>query len=204
MKISLNKSEELNIFTVWVDDTPWRDLHTAIFGKRPGLPKQCESLKEWGLQFQELEYRAALQYAYKRLSIKPYLSEALSSSLQEKLVSPETATRVIEECQRQGFLNDSQWIESFIRRQLSHHYGPQTILAKLQSKGVSRTAAKEALSRLDGEEGQSERIHHLLQTRYRKHDLSDRRSRDKVIGALARKGFSLSVILCALKKDQKD
>jgi regulatory protein len=191
------KEGQKDTFTLFVDMQPWRDIHTTIFGRKPRFPK-CATLNEWEAQFQELEYRAAKQYALRRLSVKSYLISELHKSLEDRFISEKNIQRVIQDCVNFGFLNDQKWLEGFVRTQLGRRLGPQAIMMKLRAKGFSQEQAHEALSQLDTREGQQERIQHLLSTRYRKRDLSDYSTRQKVIASLIRKGYSFSEIKAAM------
>lgn len=188
------------VLNLYVDEELWREIHTAIFGRKPKLPMNCQSLNELKEQFAILEYRAATVYVLKRLSMKPYLTAELEKRMEERLVSSETIQRVITECQRLGYLNDQEWLDSFVRRHLARNLGPMAILMKLRAKGISQTIAQQLLDKFDHGEGRKERIHHLLATRYRSRDLSDFHTREKVIASLIRKGFSFSDIKDAIRE----
>lgn len=191
--ITFEKKEgRFGVLTIIVDGEPWRDIHSHIFGRKPALC--AKSLTELESQFPIFEYRGALGYTLKRLALKGQPSSELIKSLKERLVSDETIHRIITECQQQGYVNDRDWVESFIRRQMAKNLGSQAILMKLKAKGVSPDLTMDILSRLDNPELQKERIRHLLETRYRTKDLSDYNTRSKVISALSRKGFSFDDI----------
>lgn len=200
MKITCTKKEgRAGVLTIIVDEDEWRDIHTTIFGKQPAFPKICTTIDDLEKWFETTEYKGALQYALKRLSLKNQPSTELQQHLERKLVAESTITRIITECQQYGYLNDHNWLESFVRQQMARNIGPNAILMKLRSKGITQETAQTVLSGMDNQEDQSERIAHLLKTRYRKRDLSDYRSKQKVIASLIRKGFSFETILSAIK-----
>lgn len=78
--------------------------------------------------------------------------------------------------------------------------GPNAILRKLAGKGIASEDAFEAVQDLLDPEAQKEQIAHLLSTRYRRHDLSDFASREKVTASLVRKGFDAFIIKEVLRK----
>lgn len=190
MNIAYQKSERFGVLTVLVDGDPWREIHTHIFGRKPTLHITCNDLADFPL----LEYRAAMAYALKRLALKNQASMELSNSLEERLVSSQTIDRILSECKQLGYLNDSEWVEAFIRRQMAKKLGPQAILMKLKAKGIPSEIYQEILPHLDNTDLQKQRIQHLLDTKYRSKDLSDYKTRAKVIASLARKGYPLSEI----------
>lgn len=202
MRISLHKKMEgrAGVLTVYIDDEPWRDIHTSIFGKKPNIPTDCTTLNEWEERFQQLEYRGALQYALKRLSVKNQPSTELKAQMEKHLVSEGIIKRIISECKSLGYINDEDWLKSFVKHQISRNQGPHSIVMKLRAKGISQNAAEELVRTLNGNETQQEQIKQLLSKRYRNRDLTDRGTRDKVIAALMRRGFSFDQIRTAMHK----
>lgn len=181
------------VLTVSVDQELWREIHTTIFGKKPQFPEN-ESMASLEEVFFKLEYAGAMRATLNSISMRARLSSDVRETLKRQLVTEATIEKVISECRQLGYLQDEQWIESFVRGQLSKKSGPQAILHKLMQKKVPYDTAKEVLERFDDTEGQKERISRLLDTRYRNKDLSDFHAREKVVGSLHRKGFSVSLI----------
>lgn len=200
MKLEWKKKERRQgVLTLMVEGEVWKEIHTAVFGRKPSLPLEYGSLSELKEQFEQAECRAATVYALKRLSMKSYLSAELHNKLVEHHVSEEMAARVILKCQSWGYLNDQEWLQHFVQRQLTKNLGPMAILMKLRVKGVSQETAQQLIAALDDGEERRKRVSHLLATRYRNRDLSDMRSREKVIASLMRKGFAFSDIKKVLK-----
>jgi regulatory protein len=178
---------------ILVEEEEWKEVDISIFGSRPSFPK-FHSLTELEEFFLQLEYRGAKSFAYKRLSIKPLSTAELRRQLKERKVSEKNTDAVIQELTNLGYLNDEEWIESFIRSQSNRQKGPQAVAAKLKWKGLKEEEFQEPLQEMMDDEVQKEGIQKLLSTRYRSKDLQDRRERDKVIAALVRRGYSLDVI----------
>lgn len=174
------------------DGTPWREVHTAIFGPKPSLPQGCVSLEEFQDQFFALEYRMAKQYAIKRLSRQSMLSQALARAMRQRLVSEGTVEGLIQELCSSGIINDQDWVSGFIRRQSERKVGPKAIAQKLMGKGVHVEIDSDV-------EKQKEMVVQLLATRYSRRNLSDFRERQKVIASLLRRGFEWEVVLSCLK-----
>ncbi|MBA3957945.1 MAG: regulatory protein RecX [Parachlamydiaceae bacterium] len=200
MKIAYSpKIDRRGILTISVDGEPWGEIHTMIFGKRPSFPT-CNSLEEFEQAFRAVEYRAALNYALRRLSVRSLSSNEMRKSLVERLVSPDTISKVIQECMQNGYLNDEVWLDAFVRGLLSKKLGPRAMMYKLRLKGVSQSDAERILESSDNPEACQERIAKLVATRYRTRDLTDYHEREKVIAALMRKGFNLDDVQAVLKK----
>jgi regulatory protein len=135
------------------------------------------------------EYKRARQYALKRLAAQSYHSALLGKLLMRKEFPPEIISRVIQECRRAGFLNDTLWVENFIKSR-QNRYGLPLILAQLRSKGISI----EELPQEHDKDTELTAIHKLLKSRYRTRDLKNYQERQKVIAALMRKGFGWEAI----------
>lgn len=187
-----------NVLTIFIDDEPWRDIDTSIFGKKPPFPQFYASLDSWTLFFDEKEYQGALAYVTRCLSRRSYSSTELASKLRQRLVSEHTATRIINECLSRGYIDDQTWVKSFVRSQIARHNGPQMIKMKLRAKGIPQELIEATLSEMSDTESE-EQILHLLKKRYGSRDLTDLYEKNKVINALMRKGFSFSLIQSILK-----
>lgn len=136
-------------------------------------------------------YSEARKLLFKKLGMRNYTTSELKRWLKEKGASESDIATLLKECQQLGYIDDGQWLESFVRTQRAKRYGNRMIALKLMQKGFSEPDISKALS-----QGQDEEmaIKHLLQSRYRSRDLSDPRQRQKVIASLARRGFSLAMI----------
>lgn len=141
-----------------------------------------------------MEFKDAYIYAIKAISRKAYLTLELRDKLLSKEISEEIVDKVIEKCLEEKFLNDEQYLESYVKGQISKKIGPKMIILKLQRKGISFERAKKLIQDLDSHESQKERLLRLLTTRYRTKDLSDFKTKEKVIASLIRKGFDYSII----------
>lgn len=188
------KEGKRGVLTIFIDGQPWREIHTTIFGRRPKIPKDVQT------RFSQWELQRAKSYALNRLAKQNQPSNQLEKSLRDRLVTEPTIAKIIADCQRLGYLNDEEWMESYIRSQQARHLGPERILLKLREKGISREQALAALDKQDDAELRAGRIRHLLTTRYRSRDLADYKERQKVIAALIRKGFSFSEVIEEVKR----
>lgn len=152
----------------------------------------------------DLEYRLAKKYALRRLSAQSLPAAGLAKALKQRSVSEEIIERLIAEFCHLGYINDIEWIDSYVRGQQSRKKGPKAIAYKLAEKGISTQQAEEVLKRVSGIEQQKEMIINLLSTRYKSKNLSDFKEKQKVIAALVRRGFDLSAILDCIKNGQED
>lgn len=196
MKIHIAPKEgAYKVLTLFIDDEVWRDIHVSIFGQRPKFEAPT-SLEDFEALFHTQEYQRARLYTIRRLSIKSQNSAELREALSSRLVSPQNTNRILQEFTEQGYINDEEWTKSFIRQQIARKIGPKVISMKLKAKGIPNHLAQHLMDQ-SGNSPQ-ELIKQLLLSRYKNRNLKDYHEKQKVIGALARKGFDLSDILAIL------
>lgn len=197
MDISFSRSpDRKEIWTILINDEVWRRVHQSIFGRRIALPPSHLTDEEWHLAFQNLEYRLAKQYVLRRLSAQSYHSLQLKKLLKEKLVHSQVVDRLIGECLQCGYLDDQNWVAGFIRGHRKR-MGLRAILAKLYTKGFSKEDLESIAEEWRDPNEEVEAVCHLIQTRYRSKDLKDYQQKQKVMAALARKGYSFDTIRAA-------
>jgi len=146
----------------------------------------------------EEEIKSAKLYALRRLNSQAMLSKNLADALVDRGYCPETVDFVIGELTRLQYLNDDEWMESYLRVQMARKVGPHLIRGKLAEKGISNEKISALLEGLE-EEKQKETILALLSSKYQKRNVNDYKERQKVIASLARRGFDLSLILSCLR-----
>lgn len=199
MKITcLPKEGRRFVLTIYIDEAPWIDVHTKIFGHNISLPV-CETLEDLHAKFIALEYAKTKKYALDRLALRSYPSAQLKKLLKKNLVSQETIQKILQEVTRLGYVNDEEWIERFVKGQARRHIGPQMIVYKLMNKGISHKQANDCVEKFANPSSALSSIRHLLQTKYKNRPLSDYKEKQKVFAALARKGFDTESIHKALE-----
>jgi regulatory protein len=174
----------------------WREVHRAIFGRKPTFPP-LSSEEELQPIFDAFEYRRVKGYVLWRLSSQSYHSEQLAKLLRDRLVQEKTIEHVLQEYLEMGFLDDESWLQSFMRTQ-QRRYSLRFILNKLHAKGLSSETIQRLAKEWKNLEEEHQAIQHLLKTRYRTKDLTQYKSRQKVIAALVRKGYSFDQVQKAL------
>lgn len=185
-------SHKRNTFVLLVDDEPRYEIHTSVFGKSLEFHSTYQDEQSFEEHFQEVEYQKTRNYAFKRLAMKNHSSFEMQQALEERYVSSQVIQKVIEECTQLGYINDLDWIQGFVASQKRKNLGAKMIRMKLLAKKVPLSLIEEMESSFsDGEEQQ---IHELLEKRFRNRNLEDFKEREKVIGALLRKGYDLELV----------
>jgi regulatory protein len=129
-----------------------------------------------------------LGVALQKLSRSSYLCAEMRQILEEKEFSAEEITSTLGQLQEMGYLNDREWVESAIRREIRAQHGPGFIRQKLRFKGAPMDLVEECLPVVYPEELQLEIIQAL------KIKLKSK-EKQKLIASIARRGFQLSEIL---------
>jgi regulatory protein len=186
------------------DGQEWRIVHLSIFGKAPAFPEG--TLAKIEERFTELELKGAKLFLLRRLALKSYHSSELHELLAERKVTTKTICQLIAEFTKQGYINDESWLCSTIRSLRQRRFGFKVIAFRLRSKGIEDSDIETAIQAYkDTEQSTPDdrtMIKHLLSTRYAKQQLSNRKERQKVIAALARKGFTFDDIFAVLDHPQ--
>lgn len=144
----------------------------------------------------DAEYERARKRAMYLLGSRPYSTAALREKLLNNY-SEETAERVIEDMTRYGFLDD----EEYARRLASSiikgkKYGTHRAKAEMRRKGVPQELIEQALSEYSRED-MAESLTELVRKKYADR-ITDRDERQKVIAALARRGYGFGEIKSAI------
>lgn len=186
--------EKSGVLTVSLDEDPIREVSTTIFGKRPSLPKEVDSIEALNEVMDTIELKGAKRYILNKLSQKSYHSVEIGKMLRKKYVSQDTIERVIGDCERYGYVNDKEWLDHFVRSERDKKRGPQWIEGKLRQKGLPLEDIRLALEETDDEEEMRDQVFRLIRTRYRTRNLLDYREREKTIGALVRRGYDVNMV----------
>ena len=144
----------------------------------------------------DAEYERARKRAMYLLGSRPYSTAALREKLLNNY-SEDTTERVIEDMTRYGFLDD----EDYARRLASSiingkKYGLHRAKAEMHRKGVPDELIEQTLSEYSPED-LTDSLTELVRRKYAGR-ITERDERQKVIAALARRGYGFSEIKTAI------
>ena len=147
-------------------------------------------------EVENAEYRRARKRAMYLLGSRPYSISALREKLLNNY-SEETADRVIEDMTRYGFLDDEEYAKRLASSIINgKKYGLRRAKAEMRRKGVPEELIEQALSEYSREDV-TDNLTQLVRKKYSDR-ISDRDGRQKVIAALARRGYGFSEIKTAI------
>ena len=145
---------------------------------------------------------AALSYSAERLALaslarSEQCRRSLASKLQRKGVPEKEIESALGYLEARGFLDDRRFAGAWLRsRSINHAEGRIRLRAELAARGIGRTDAEAALDEFFCEHDEDELCRKALARAQ-----GACADRDKAIGSLLRKGFTLSQIKAALDEE---
>ena len=142
----------------------------------------------------------AFEAALNLISYKDRTVYELVKRLREKEYDEDEIKEAMEKLIYYGYADDRRYAESYIRYRSSSK-GNRRIAMELSQKGVDRAVVSELLSEYERDE--SEDVLSILESRYAASDLTDEKTRRRVFGFFARRGFSNESINKAFRKQKE-
>ena len=137
------------------------------------------------------QYPRALSNAVAMLARRPCSKGEIRKRLREKRYTEEVSELVIYKLEKERLLNDEAFCEQWIRYRTERCCGPELIRRELKSKGISDDIIDSALRHADQEtETESPVIIACKAWKRIRRDEDIRKSRQKVILSVVRKGYS--------------
>ena len=141
------------------------------------------------------EYNRARDRALYLLGLRDYARKELTKKLLTE-ARPEIAERVVERLTEVGLLDDERYAERLAQSlSRSKQYPKRRVAQELQRRGVDRETAHSAAEEIDCEDYKQALA--LIEKKYY-NKMNERESRQKVMAALARRGFSYEAIRQAM------
>ena len=150
--------------------------------------------------FEEAEQNAEYERARKRamylLGSRPYSTAVLREKLLNNYTE-ETTEQVIADMTRLGFLDDEDYAKRLASSVIKgKKYGLHRAKAEMRRKGVPDELIRQALEEYSRED-MTDNLTQLVRKKYADR-ITDRGERQKVIAALARRGYGFSEIKSAI------
>lgn len=105
-----------------------------------------------------------------------------SWELKKKCADIPDIEAIVADLADKGYLNDKEWLSSFVRQGEAKGLSPLAIASKMRNKGIPRDVIEEALNTLDSEEALKRAIAKKMRGKTP--------DRQKLIASLLRQGFS--------------
>jgi len=175
-----------------------RVMPRALLKERPykgGMPFDDES---FSLLIKERSYPFAMDKAISLLSMRARTEKEIVDALRRNVYPEETIARVMQRLHEAGYINDSDFAAQFSASRTSRGMGTMRIRMELRKKGVDHETIEETLSFLDRDDILSSAIRMAKKAAQGK-DMNDRADRQKILSALARRGYDFQTARQALE-----
>jgi regulatory protein len=148
---------------------------------------------------------AAKQVLLRRLSHAPRTRKELAKDLKDKDISDEVANVALDRFEEVGLINDQALASNYVSSQHERKgLGKNALRQQLRAKGVSDDVALEAISQIsDDQEFQAAFALACKKIRSLQQDDAKTQLR-KIVGVLARKGYSSNLAFSVAKEVIKD
>ncbi|NVK38433.1 MAG: regulatory protein RecX [Gammaproteobacteria bacterium] len=152
-------------------------------------------LDEKGLRHKIIELLARREYSYGELEQK------LLPSAQDEAILYKVLDWMVE----MGLQSDARFTEMFIRSKYLSGYGPVRIRMELKQKHISSDLTEMTFEVMHEELDWLQEVDRLIDKKSKNLDMSDIKHKNKLMGFLQRRGFTLDQIYSGLDhQDSKD
>ena len=171
----------------------------AMLKERPyrgGVPFDKPSFVAF---LRERSYPFAMEKAVALLAVRARTARELRDALLENAYPSETIDRVLERLDEAGYVNDADFSAHWASARAAKGLGTRRIQMELRRKGVDADVIERTLDEL-GKDEQWEAVLSAARKAARGKDLSTPQDRQKVLAALARRGFDFSLARRAMQQ----
>lgn len=162
---------------------------------KAGVPFDAASHKEW---IQHRAYAFALDKAISLLSVRSRTEHELAKAIRDCAFDESVIARVMARLQQAGYIDDADFAEHWVSSRTSKGLGTQRIRMELRQKGVGQPQIDQALSGIDHDSILQGAIK-AAEKAARGRNLAEHSDRQKILAALARRGFDFSTAKQALQ-----
>ncbi len=165
-----------------------RIMPRAMLREHPykgGMPFDEEA---FALFIKERSYPFAMDKAVALLSMRARTEKEIVDALRKNTYPEETIARVMQRLHEAGYINDAQFAAQYSASRISRGLGARRIRMDLRMKGVDVQTIDQVVSQLDAEDILSSAIKAAKKAAHGK-DFNDRADRQKILAALARRGY---------------
>lgn len=169
----------------------------AMLKERPyrgGMPFERAAFDEF---LRECSYAFAMEKAVALLATHARTEKEIVDALHQNAYSDTTIARVMARLHEAGYINDSEFAEHWASSRTAKGIGARRIRMELRQKGVSQDEIDGAISAVDTDEMLSGAMK-TAEKAARGKDLSSPADRQKIMAALARRGYDYQLAKQAL------
>ena len=198
LKISSVKREHGKA-TLTLSNGEIRVMPRALLRERPYKSGMAFDDDSFSRLLSERAYPFAMDKAVTLLSMRARTEKELVQALRRNAYPEEAIARVMQRLCESGYINDSAFASHFSSVRVSKGIGARRIRMELYQKGVSQETVDETLSSLDADDMINGAIKVARKASNGK-NIHDRVDRQKILAALARRGYDFQTSKIALEK----
>ena len=188
--LTLSNGETLSMPRAMLKERPYRG----------GMPFDRDSFEAF---LRERAYPFAMEKAVALLASRARTEREIADALRQNAYPEQTVARVMARLHEAGYLDDGDFAEQWAAFRASKGLGERRIRMELRQKGVDADTIERALSSVD-EEDQMDGALKAARKAARGKELSQPSERQKVLAALARRGYDYATARAALAHLMED
>lgn len=188
--LTLSNGETLSMPRAMLKERPYRG----------GTPFDRESFSAF---LRERAYPFAMEKAVALLASRARTEKEIADALRQNAYPEQTIARVMARLHEAGYLDDEDFAGQWAASRASKGLGARRIRMELRQKGVDPDTIESAISAVDEEERMDGAMK-AAQKAARGKDLSLPAERQKVLAALARRGYDFALARAALTQLMQD
>ena len=188
--LTLSNGETLSMPRAMLKERPYRS----------GMPFDREGFHAF---LRECAYPFAMEKAVALLASRARTEKEIADALRQNAYPEQTVARVMARLHEAGYLDDEDFAGQWAASRASKGLGARRIRMELRQKGVDPDTIESALSSVDAED-QMDGALKAARKAARGKELSQPSERQKVLAALARRGYDFSTARAALAQLMED
>lgn len=188
--LTLSTGETLSMPRAMLKERPYRG----------GTPFDRDSFDAF---LRERAYPFAMEKAVALLASRARTEKEIADALRQNAYPEQTVARVMARLHEAGYLDDEDFAGHWAASRASKGMGARRIRMELRQKGVDPDTIESAISSVD-EEDRMDGALKAGQRAARGRDLTQSAERQKVIAALARRGYDYAIARAVLEQLMED
>ena len=174
-----------------VDGELWKEVNKKLYRSHLREIIKIESKNDLSDLILRVDTNLARGLIYKWLSLKGYMKSELLKKLKTYKIDPKASLKVLEECEKLGYLNDEKEAKLFIEREKRRGVGPKMVAMKLMQKDP---LFKDLATSSYTDEEQRREIVRLIQKKIGSDGIDDLKVKGRLYRFLIGKGFDSFLI----------
>ena len=170
----------------------------AMLRERPYKSGMAFDRSAFETFIRERSYAFALEKAIAQLAARARTEKEIIDCLLKNAYPEDTIAKVMARLHDAGYINDAEFAAQWIAARTTRGLGTRRIRMELRQKGVDQTQIDHALASVEDEELLGAAVK-AAQKFSRGKDLSSPADRQKVLAALARRGYDYSIAKEAIR-----